>query len=161
MSPPLRERREDISRLVDHFVRIKGRSLEKSVSGMDTAAIEFLCSLDWPGNVRQLENVIERTIHMSQNNYLNASDVRQACDEDIQAKPDDVRVNKEIQVSPDSKGLAEVEKEMIIHAMNQTQGNLSRTAGALGISRSTLYRKMKKYHISKLVQYGTGCLVLR
>lgn len=140
--PPLQERKEDIHLLVDHFLERLSRStgVRRSIS---TEVMKLLLAYDWPGNVRELENCLERAAAMSSSQLLNVSDL-----------PPQVRSNN-LQVVSIAAGaktrivpLAELEKQAIITALNQLDGDKLTTAKMLGIGKTTLYRKLKEYGIT-------------
>lgn len=137
--PPLRERKDDIPQLVDHFIKTISPRLSKSVTGIERDALDVLLDYQWPGNVREVSNVIERAINMAGEELV--------CIEDL--SPEIVRSGKTRawqMVSP--QGCCNLhEVEMIQVCLQRNQGIMSKTAKELGISRSTLYRKMRAYHI--------------
>ncbi|HVM75422.1 MAG TPA: sigma-54 dependent transcriptional regulator [Candidatus Saccharimonadales bacterium] len=137
--PALRERREDIPLLAEHFVEKIASELGKDVSGISGDALKTLIGYDWPGNVRELENVIERAIVTSHNGTLEQEDfvwlnqrgggTQQAWD------VPDVPLN-------------ELERRAIIAVLERKKGNVKEAAASLGIDRSTLYDKLKRYEIA-------------
>lgn len=135
--PPLRERKEDISLLVEHFIHgtcIHLRVPEKRIS---PEIMEILARYHWPGNVRELENVIERACVL--------------VDEDeIKRKSDLPEKILEKGSLPPPHTLKEREREAILHALQKNQWNIIESADSLGIHPSTLYRKMKRYGINSL-----------
>ncbi len=137
--PPLRERKEDIPPLVHNFVRQFSKANGKKVTGIDKKAMELLVAYDWPGNIRELKNIIERMIVLSSEAVLNADLV-----------PDDIRSfypkTEAVSVNA-SASLSEVEKDLILRTLRSHHGNKSSAAQALGISRRTLYRKIEEYKI--------------
>lgn len=133
--PPLRERKEDIPLLVQHFVKLYARSFSKSVKGVTPAAMQRLLSYDWPGNVRELENLIQRAVILCDGDYI---------DEDALQIPTRSR-----QMGLAGKSLDEIEKEAILETLKMTGGNISQAARILGITRKTLRMKMDKYGISR------------
>jgi len=138
--PPLRERKEDIPQLVDHFLQKFNRRSRKSIKHILPAAKKALAQYDWPGNIRELENTIERAV--------------------VLAEDDDVGINDLIYHGIGSsfalthplggkhKNLAEIEKEYIRAVLQNQHGNKSKTAKILEIDRKTLLAKIKKYGIS-------------
>lgn len=131
--PPLRERREDIAPLVCHYLKELGRRSENGALSISTEAMDALLDYSWPGNVRELENVVERAIVLSKNNRIEISDL-----------PDDLRFHSaSLQDSP-SLTLRHQEERHILEILRQNNGNQTRTAEILGISYSTLWRKLKK-----------------
>jgi DNA-binding NtrC family response regulator len=138
--PPLRERREDIPMLAEHFVERLSHELNKDIAGLSRAALKLLMDYDWPGNVRELENAVERAIVTSKDRYLDGEDFR-FLDVNIQARrPWD---------APPNLTLQDLEKAAITAAIRRTDGNIKEAAAALGIDRSTLYDKIKRYEIQR------------
>ncbi len=134
--PPLRDRREDISVLADHFLRKFGERKGKKVFGISEEAVRVLEAHDWPGNVRELENAIERAVVMTDGDVI---------------VPDDLAHLGPVPESadePDSQGrLAEAEKEEIEKALERFSGHKSKAAEYLGINRKTLREKIRRYGI--------------
>ncbi|MTI21380.1 sigma-54-dependent Fis family transcriptional regulator [Fulvivirga sp. RKSG066] len=130
--PPLRERLEDISLLANHYLSIFNQKYRKALSINDDA-IEFLKQHSWPGNVRELQHAIERAVIMAEDVVLRPTD--------FLLKPSGIKQKQ------DTLKLEEIEKETIEEAIKQHQGNMSKAAKALGLGRTTLYRKMEKYGI--------------
>ncbi|HUI78796.1 MAG TPA: sigma-54 dependent transcriptional regulator [Bryobacteraceae bacterium] len=137
--PPLRERREDIPLLAEHFVERIGHELGKDIGGISEDALKLLIEYDWPGNVRELQNVIERAIVTCHNGMLGECDfawLEQRLGAHEPWKVPDVP-------------LSELERQAIIAALERKQGNVKEAAAALGIDRSTLYDKLKRYEIAR------------
>jgi DNA-binding NtrC family response regulator len=135
--PPLRERREDIPLLAEHFAQRISSELGKDISGVSAAALDLLIAHDWPGNVRELENVIERAIVTCRDGMLDEpsfSWLQRA------GQPQNWEV-------PDVP-LGELERRAIVAALKRKNGNVKEASAALGIDRSTLYDKLKRYEIS-------------
>ncbi len=135
--PPLRERRLDIPVLVDSFIRKYNNSFTKRVDGITDAALEVLVHYNWPGNIRELENVIERML-----NYVECGLI------DLQDLPEEIRQAEKISgktgQSLIGQSLANIEQEAIKTALAEAQGNKSKAARLLGISRSKLYEKLSQ-----------------
>lgn len=138
--PPLRERRDDIPMLAAHFADRLSHELNKPVSGIAEPALRLLMDYDWPGNVRELENAIERALVTAKDRALTADDFQF-----LQAGMDGRRA----WAPPPNLTLQELEKEAIIAAIRRTDGNIKEAAAVLGIDRSTLYDKIKKYEIPR------------
>jgi DNA-binding NtrC family response regulator len=136
--PPLRERREDIPLLAEHFVQRISSELAKDVSGINAAALKLLIGHDWPGNVRELENVIERAIVTCRNGMLDEQDFSWLQQRTAKSEPWEI---------PDVP-LGELERRAIVAALERKHGNVKEASTALGIDRSTLYDKLKRYEIS-------------
>lgn len=131
--PPLRERRDDIALLAGHFASLYARRYCKPQLRIDAAARERLCAWPWPGNVRELRHVIERVVILSEHPTLQLDEVLPA-----HAAPDATATELPL-------NLEQLEKLAIERALNRFEGNLSRAAQALGLGRSTLYRKMARH----------------
>jgi DNA-binding NtrC family response regulator len=131
--PPLRERKEDIPLLVEHFIHKYNKILNKKVEEISPQAMELLLNYDYPGNIRELENILERSMIMAKNNLM---------DETYFAF-----INKE-NFSEKKGTLKEVEKELIIKHLIQNKSNRTKTAELLGISRRNLQNKIKEYQIN-------------
>ena len=136
--PPLRERREDIPLLARHFVERLAHELGKPVEDIGDDAMRLLMSYSWPGNVRELENAIERAIVSCRGATLSA--------EDFSFLEDNGAARLRV---PDNMTLAEMEKLMIEATLRRTGGNVREAAASLGIDRSTLYEKLKRYGIER------------
>jgi len=142
--PPLRERPSDIPLLIRHFLEHFVLSLGRGPLGVTDRALEALTAYPWPGNIRELENIMERMAHMSQGSPVIDLDV-------LPAKILRYEGPSGIASSPASapRGLlSHHEKETILRALQETGGNIRATAKALGISRSGLYVKMRRFGLS-------------
>jgi two-component system response regulator PilR (NtrC family) len=134
--PPLRERREDIPALVNHFIRRFNKRFRRDVRGVTQDAIAALSAYDFPGNVRELENLIERAFAMGTRESLTLADLPS-----LSARPS-IAPSIETKAVPT---LAEVEKELILRALAVHNNDKEEAARALGISRRTIYRRLKEY----------------
>ncbi|MFN3396188.1 MAG: sigma-54-dependent transcriptional regulator [Thermodesulfovibrionales bacterium] len=135
--PPLRERKEDIQLLVNHFVRIYSEENKKAVKGVDGNAMRWLMQYSWPGNVRELRNVIERAVVLTRGEYITENDLP----EKIRRTPADREVST-------LKASIEGYEKNLIQGIYMSRGrNKEETARVLGIDLATLYRKLKKYGI--------------
>jgi DNA-binding NtrC family response regulator len=128
--PALRERREDIPTLASHFLRIHAGRYRKNLATFDPPAMKALLDHSWPGNVRELEHVVERAVLMSSGTSIGRSDLG------LQP-PAEQRI--------EDMGLEDVEALLIRKALVRYDGNVSRAAEALGLSRGALYRRMQRY----------------
>ena len=137
--PPLRERREDIPALAEHFIEEFANRLNKSFDGISTSALRLLLQYDWPGNVRELKNAIERAV------LLETSPVIQAANLPPQLTPA-ITSGQDSPKRTASLSLAEVERQAVLLALEVAGNNVTRAANALGIHRATLHRKLKKYN---------------
>jgi len=128
--PPLRERREDIPLLADHFVKKFARSMSRPLMKISALAEEVLTNYDWPGNVRELQNAIERAVLVCKTQSVG---------------PDDLPLNINDQVVSNGRSLAEIERQHIKRTLDETGWNVYRAARLLEIDRVTLYNRIKKY----------------
>ena len=134
--PPLRERREDIPLLVDHFVKEFEAENGKVISSIEPKARNAIYNYDWPGNIRQLRNCIESAVVMTSDNILHFEDL-----------PFKEKGETEVIKIPIGSTMENAEKEIIIKTLNHENNNKKRASDILGIGRKTLYRKLKEYNI--------------
>ncbi|MFV1883333.1 MAG: sigma-54-dependent transcriptional regulator [Balneola sp.] len=132
--PPLRERKEDIELLVNHFIRLYSSKYKKQMKGMDKATLIKLTGYSWPGNVRELQHSVERAVIMAETTVL---------------MPGDFLLNENQeqseQVQIEDYNLEEVEKMVLRKALRKHEGNISKAAEELGLTRASLYRRLDKY----------------
>lgn len=140
--PSLRERREDIPLLARHFADRQAELNRLPRTEFSTDALNFLSRLPYPGNIRELKNLVERTILVSGKSVLDATDF------DGQYLRHDEPVRAGENSSFAGMTLDEIERQTILQALDQYKGNLSQVAVTLGISRAALYRRLEKYNIS-------------
>jgi two-component system, NtrC family, response regulator len=140
--PPLRDRRGDIPPLANHFLRLANEAYRTDVESLSVRATEWLRSQRWPGNIRQLRQTIDRAVLIRGGRELDVDDFFATRDAGS-AETRDVAL-------PDAGTITldEMEKRMIVKCMKHYDGNVSRVAEALGISRAALYRRLEKYGIS-------------
>ncbi|UCC96958.1 MAG: sigma-54-dependent Fis family transcriptional regulator [Phycisphaerales bacterium] len=131
--PPLRNRREDILPLAEHFLKEYARQNNKPVKSFSTEVVEFMLNYDWRGNVRELENMVERGVVLSKNKTIALTEIPRELTQPAPAE---------------GRTLAALEKSQIQKVLEETGGNIARTAKILGIHRMTLYNKLKKHNIS-------------
>jgi DNA-binding NtrC family response regulator len=134
--PPLRERQEDIPLLVDHFLAIYSKKYLKSMKRINAAALKKLDKYHWPGNVRELQHALERAVIMSDSQVLQPTDFILSAGD---AKEDGLVF--------ENYKLEDVEKVVILKALSKHGGNISQTAKELGLTRTSLYRRLEKYGI--------------
>ncbi len=133
--PPLRERKDDILLLTDHFLKKHSKKLNKEIAGITLKAKDVLLNYSWPGNVRELENVIERGMVLCRSNVLDVLDLPE------------FRTLEKKEILEDNLTLQELEKRYITRVLQQTKGNMGQAADILGIHRNTLRLKIKEYGI--------------
>jgi DNA-binding NtrC family response regulator len=134
---PLRERREDIMPLANAFLKRFAAQANRIIQGFTSGAVERLTAFDWPGNVRQLQNEVQRAVLLSEGNTVDVADLSIAT-----AKPDTGEFN-----DTNFTLLEGVERNAIVQMLKDTGGNKLETAKRLGIGRQTLYNKIKAYGI--------------
>jgi len=140
--PPLREKSEDISLLIRHMLNIMSKKMDKQVYGVSRDVQKLFLKYDWPGNIRELENVLERAFILTKKTFIDLGDL-----------PKDLRnyskskLKKPFFSRENLATLDEMEKEYISFLLNRTENNLRKTAIVLDISRTTLYNKLKKFDI--------------
>ncbi len=141
--PPLRKRTEDILDLASYFVQKYNAETGRKILGFTQSAIDDLMKYRWPGNVRELKNVIERAVVLAQTERINSDDLALS---NLTASGDTAELNA-TKSGYEPLSLADLEKRHIGATLRATGWNKSRTAGILGIERSTLDRKIRRYHI--------------
>ena len=139
--PPLRERRDDIPLLAQHFLKTFAEKNRKAIKGYTPRSMDHLLRYDWPGNVRELMNAVERMVVLSRADYVDESDLPPAIVEQVGAAPPQLPA----QALPADLPLEEVEKASILQTLESAGGNKSEAARRLGITRRTLHKKLKKY----------------
>ncbi|HEY9009762.1 MAG TPA: sigma-54 dependent transcriptional regulator [Devosia sp.] len=179
--PPLRERTEDIGLLVNHFIARLSAETGKRVVGISPPALELLKGYSWPGNIRQLENAVYRAVVLCDGAYLETADFPQIVAQTA-GRADALRLTESLPVPSapvhidqasvrireadkgeaipdrflDARGevtaLADLERDLIAFALKHYGGRMSRVARALGIGRSTLYRKLREYGLDEGVE---------
>jgi two-component system response regulator AtoC len=142
--PALRERKEDIPLLLNHFVERFNRRLGKDIKGIRPEAMQVLINYPWPGNVRELENVIERTMVLTEQSEIHVEELPEEI-KGAQAVVHDIWTSKSMSIKANT---AAMEKILIQKALEETKSNRTRAARILGISHPTLLSKMKTYGIS-------------
>jgi DNA-binding NtrC family response regulator len=139
--PPLRERREAIPLLAQHFLERISHELGKDVGGISDGGLRVLLDHNWPGNVRELENAIERAMVTCRGAELT--------EDDFAFVAQSGQAGKEGWAPPAGITIEEMEKLLIASTLQRTSGNIKEAAGVLGIDRSTLYEKIKRYEIPR------------
>ncbi len=139
--PPLRRRPQDISLLVFHFLNKCNKKFGKHVTQISERAMDCLRGYEWPGNVRQLENFIERLVVLKNTSTITVDDIRTAFAETNEFEQVKTKV---INLNPSGTNLYSLETEAIQKALHETGNNYSKAAKILGINRTTLWRKLKK-----------------
>lgn len=135
--PPLRERKEDIPLLIRYFLDEYNFKLEKNIRGFDEKAMDIMLNYGWPGNVRELKNIIERICIFQEREIITVEDL-----------PKDLAMEPHI-IDKDLSPIEASEQEIILQTLNKNLWNITKTAEDLGMSRSTLRRRMERYKIKR------------
>ncbi len=132
--PPLRDRKEDITLLASHFLKKLNQKYRKNIEGFSKQAITALKEYHWPGNIREIEHIVERAVIITDSNLIDTIDLHFS--------------TKKIDSSlANNLNLEETEKLLIQQALNKHQGNISRAAKDLGLTRAALYRRLEKHNL--------------
>jgi two-component system response regulator AtoC len=142
--PPLRERRGDIPLLVGHFIDLFNKKLNKNIEGLSSKAMSLLIGHNWSGNIRELENVIERAIVLAKDNLITPRELPTSVTEG----PEVFSATAPAHTLSIKKASRQLEKELIGKALELTKGNRTKAANILEISRPILIAKIKEYGLS-------------
>jgi len=142
--PPLRLRRADISILIDFFIKKHNRSANREIKGVTSAAHKLMMNYAWPGNVRQLESAIERAILLCEGNEIDVEDLPVEIRQGLERS-----AYSEFKLPPEGISFEELEKSLIIQAMEQSGWNITRAAKLLGLSFRTLQYRLGKFGIQR------------
>ncbi|MEA3316542.1 MAG: sigma-54 dependent transcriptional regulator, partial [Bacteroidota bacterium] len=134
--PPLRERTGDIELLANHFIKIYSKKYKKNINSINKKAVKKLNTYSWPGNVRELQHAIERAIIMSDSKILKEEDFILSS---RSHKKDDLELN--------TYDLETIEKTIITKVLKQNMGNVTKASKILGLTRTSLYRRMEKHDL--------------
>lgn len=149
--PPLRDRRDDVPRLAYHFLRHYARKTGKNIEGFADDALEMLTNYDWPGNIRQLKNVVERLVIMSDEHVLDLFNLMDQLRSGHFPGRDSVpKTQAELQARKESilsNHFLPLQKAFLIKSLKESQGNIARAAAAVGIKRPNFHAMMKKHNI--------------
>jgi transcriptional regulator with GAF, ATPase, and Fis domain len=156
--PPLRDRREDIPELAAHFLRVHSQRSGKAITQIDDDALAVLKAFQWPGNIRQLENVIERAVVVADGSCIGVGDLPTELaggtddHRDLLAESADGQAEDEIPqyagIQHEREEHGRRERERLVRALAAAKGNKAEAARALGLARSTLVSRLKKYGLS-------------
>ena len=141
--PPLREHREDIPLLVAHFLKHYAGSTENCAHGISPAALQRLLVYDWPGNVRELRNAIERALLLETTDRLQVGNLPPQLADLVPPLTDPEDPLRPV------LSMQEAEQQALVHALESSDGNITKAAQVLNVNRTTLYRKLKKYGLAE------------
>ncbi len=142
--PPLRERKEDVIPLSNRFVQIFNQRYKRQIKGVSPAAAEVLLAQDWPGNARELRNIIERAMVLEDTEWIQPSSLGLHADPMVASAPETPPL--------ENMPLQEAERTMLLRALDKTGWNQSEAARVLGISRDTLRYRMKKFNLRQVAE---------
>jgi DNA-binding NtrC family response regulator len=155
--PPLRERAEDIPELVMHFLKLHARRCSKAVVQIDDDALSVLKSQPWPGNIRQLENVIERAVVVAENGHISVAELPEELVGQIAPERPTIETryplgglagDGRIGIQAERDFRDRHERERLVRALAAANGNKAEAARALGLARSTLLSRLRKHGLS-------------
>jgi DNA-binding NtrC family response regulator len=150
--PPLRERKDDIPLLAQHFLNLYSEENGKTISAISEKAMELLLSYSWPGNIRELENAIEQAVALSYQAVLMPEDLPpDVRDQEAPRFPSPGSEEGQFLFS-DTPSLEEVKKRYVLRVLKSTQGNVSATARILNVDRRSLYRMLARYNIGPFLK---------
>lgn len=149
--PPLRQRRQDIPLLAAHFIRRTNQRFGTAVQGFTPEALQRLCAWDWPGNIRQLENVVEGCMALESGDFISSTILDQFLP--ASAAPSGALPNNPVgtaaQQEDYAQALADFESAYLVQLLKKTGGHVEEAARLAGMNMATIYRKLKKYAIRK------------
>src|SRR5467141_903829 len=149
--PPLRERRDDIPILIDHFLKKHTRNTSRLVKGLNPEARRMMNDYGWPGNVRQLESAIERAILLCEGDTITPDDLPTELQQESRGTSAGA-----FKLPPEGISFEEVEKNLILQAMDQTDHNITKAAKLLGLTFRTLQYRLEKFGIKRPDGKGDG-----
>jgi propionate catabolism operon transcriptional regulator len=146
--PTLRERREDIPVLIEHFLGVYNKRFGKNIKGIEPKGIALFDTYAWPGNIREIQNIMKRLVILTDNDYISADLVAESLMYSSM-KPDIISTAQPHKTAAENNNgnPLEYQKAIIINALKATKGNKKKAAQLLGIIRTTLWRRQKKYNI--------------
>ncbi|TLS36483.1 sigma-54 interaction domain-containing protein [Pseudalkalibacillus caeni] len=148
--PPLRERKEDIPYLVEHFISYFNKRLGKNIMTITPETMEYFLNHDWPGNVRELKNMIERAVNLTSKDIIALKDVQPHSILSMPKQSHQSSANSQGRILL-KKEVARFEAKLIKEALRKTDGNISRAARELDIPQQTLDKKIKKYGLKEFI----------
>jgi two-component system NtrC family response regulator len=150
--PPLRERRDDIPRLANHFLKLFNKKTSKRIDGFTDEAMELLVNQSWPGNVRQLKNVVERLVILSDRRFLDLvyllDNLQSRPSTEPPSVPESLAELKAAKQQLLEETFGQIEKAFLLKALQETKGNISQAAARVGMQRPNFHALMRKHGIS-------------
>lgn len=149
--PPLRSRKEDLPNLANHFVNIFAKENHKNITGIAGHIFDILTKYDWPGNIRELENILERAVILDTDSVIDKDDLPEILLRSVQPAQAAALMDASDDSSSLKDALKEPEKVYILQVMQEVGWNKKKAASKLGVNRTTLYNKLRKYNIISAV----------
>ena len=145
--PPIRQRKDDLPLLVDHFIRRYAQQYGKEVEGVSSEVMASLLSHDWPGNVREIKNCLARAVILAKGPVLGPGDFQNNIVGTTSPVPSSGQAGAIVEIPAHGYKLQDMEMELIAKTLEKCAGNKTRAAKLLGISRKALYQKIERLHI--------------
>ena len=145
--PPLRERKEDLDSLIAHFVNLYSKENNKKINGIAEDVCEILANYSWPGNIRELENIIERAVILDTNSFIDTCDLPEIIINGSGVPAPHSKSNAAKEAVSLKNALQEPERVYILKVLSEVDGNKKKAAEKLGVNRTTLYNKLRKYNL--------------
>jgi DNA-binding NtrC family response regulator len=142
MLPPLRDRTDDVPSLVDFYLDSYNAEFKRHVRGVAPDAMKRLQAHGWPGNIRELRNTVERAMLLSEGDVLQSDDF-------TIGGPSAVRLGDRVELPPNGIDLEQLERSLVVQALERTQWNQTRAAGLLGLNRDQIRYRIEKFHLEK------------
>jgi len=150
--PSLRERKEDIPQLVNHFIKRFNEEMDRSIIGINQEAMDIILNYTWSGNVRELENAIERAVILAKQDSITVDDLPPVLTKSLREEPKHLLTATDLKEAKESlpeEAKASLEKNFILQLLARHNWNVTRAVKASGISRSKFYRLLEKYQIKR------------
>ena len=146
--PPLRERKSDLPSLVEHFIKVYSHDNNKAIKSLSSGVLQILQNHNWPGNIRELENIIERAVILDRDGVIGADDLPKLLLAGSAPLKNRLEINAEAETSSSLKNaLQESEKIYMLKILQEVGWNKKKAAVNLGVNRTTLYNKLRKYNL--------------
>jgi two-component system response regulator AtoC len=149
--PPLRERRQDVPQLLNHFVTLYNHEFKRNVSGIEPSTVKALSIHGWPGNIRELRNAVERAMLMTRGDVLTLADFQMLLPTQGGANGGGFRLPTE------GLRFEDLERDLVVQALQRTGGNQTRAATLLGMNRDQIRYRIEKFGLSAVAKSDLGC----
>jgi two-component system, NtrC family, response regulator AtoC len=145
-TPPLRDRSDDIPLLAQHFIEMFGREFKRPARGLSPAAEKALSTYTWPGNVRELKNLVERAVLLAEGTMLEPHDFDSLHTSRLKSDAPSAAFT----LPPEGINLEDVEKNLVVQALDRVHGNQTRAAALLGLHRDQIRYRIEKFGLKKV-----------